>query len=261
MTCIFFIISCKQEGLSPKFKEKPAKLPQLFQGRVGGTYVPYWGYMELTAVQVSPDANPRPQCGYGGYVLSNDLPQARLDGGTMQIGNIEMQPDANNRNRYGTTCYSTKNGPAARPLFGQTITYTLAGNSVEGIPAFTTSFYVPKLFEASFYVNDVLSQMSNFKQNSTMKIAWNPDSNNELGVLFYLSIEGEKGVGFRFEYEVLPDNGLYNVNYTKYLADIPVGTYFEIGIARGNGKILTNNQREFLLGATSICMDHFVMAE
>lgn len=249
MIAILLSWSCNQKQLKPEIRQKQMDVSQIVTNERSFSSNPYWGYAHLTCVDNNANVENTPhKYAYGGQVLTPTIGIERLNGGKMTIGNIELYPDPNNQLNYGTFGPNPSEESAAKPLFGQMLNFSLEGNSSTNVPAFSTSFYVPKVLEADIFVNEEKPDYkTNFSPNSTVHVTWNADSNNEYGVLLYSLTQPTDGSDPIFAYEVIPDNGQINVNYQKFFSHITDRTHFVFGIARGNGKEITVNERQFMV--------------
>jgi hypothetical protein len=250
------IFSCNKQKVVPIVENKFSLKENLL--RTENTPEKYWGYLQLLSVNIAPNINAKPQYGYGGAVFSPNSMSHRLYGGNAHIGNLNLVCNPNNSNSYGTVSLSTANSQEAQPLFGQQLSYGITGDEENNIPSFSTSFYVPKELHAKMYVNDALMGCINFKQGSTVKIVWEADEQNENGVGVYLRYIGDHGVTTDdwTKYELTEDDGEFTVP-SNWFTNIGVGKYFEIGIGRGNGKIVKVEGRSFAFyGLTSAMTDY-----
>lgn len=164
-------------------------------------------------------------------ILANDL----SDGGTYYINDNKF---VYNEDRGYTLDGGDRMSPEsieafATPMYGQNNTFRL---EKDGKDVFSIGYYIPELIEASGIQGNILE----VNKNSDFNLTWNADSNNEHGVVIYLSWNGWNMSTHSMNPAVnravvVNDTGSTTLN-SDFFKDIPVGADFSLDLVRGNAE-------------------------
>lgn len=164
-----------------------------------------------------------------------------VDGGTMTAAGYQLTSTAAKYFVNGSTSASTK------PVFGDTTTWGISGNSTKGIPSYSLQLYVP----AEIKMTTPASAGTNVSRTSGLLIGWNSDSRND-SVAIIWTYDGanshyhDSTMSFTdaMWYKMVPDNGSYTLTSTD-LSGLPAGSYMKIKIARGAANVAFVNGRAY----------------
>lgn len=183
---------------------------------------------------------------------SSDL---EVSGGTMTAAGYQLSPTGTKYFVNGSTSASSK------PVFGDTTTWGISGNSAKGIPSYSLQLYVP----AEIKMTTPTSAGTNVSRSSGVQIGWNSDSRNDSVAIIWMydganshykdSTKSSNDVTW---YKMVPDNGSYTLTSSD-LSSLAAGSYMKIKIARGaanvafiNGKAYQNYGYSFAGGTFKV---------
>lgn len=197
------------------------------------------GSFYISATSISGD----PVYRSGGAIYSDTTgTSSPVNGGTMTAGGLSIQ-------------YSSSYNYLSldQAVFGSVSTWGLAGDSANGIPAFTDSMYVPALIE----ISSPSPAGSAISRSTGFTVQWNQDSNNDSVVVgFRYDVIGSRlsdstlsDAEYRW-FQLVPDNGSCTIP-SSALNAVPVGGYIGLVVVRGAGKLTgSGNFRCYIYGTT-----------
>lgn len=121
----------------------------------------------------------------------------------------------------------------AATMYGQNNTFRLER---DGEDIFSIEYYIPELIEVSGIQGNVLE----IDKNSNLNLTWNADSNNEHGVVIYLSWNGlnmsDNSASQQVKRGIVVDDTGSTIINSSFFKDIPVGANFSLYVIRGNAE-------------------------
>lgn len=167
--------------------------------------------------------------------------------GLMKMSDGYLLPDTSAALRYHWE--GTDTTGIGGPAFGTTTNWGIGGNSTYGIPAFSTTMYVPAILTCS------TSAASVSKQN-THSFTWNTDGSNSLGIFIKLVyINHSNGNITQWDSSVV-DNGSCTIP-SSALQLFPNNSDVTLAVGRGNYKVDsdTTNRDYLMLGGATCYQD------